>query len=201
MCYTFRMPQRVISLPVVWIYIHTSKMWPKHCPSMWPSSFICVCVRHFQTTGNFRAHLWCPTACLHNIFSLVFVMYLHPLLRNAWESHVRSLHNTPAFCWETFCHSIQHCLEVLLEMGPPWFSWRLSQIELAHVCFASTCSHKRHSHHHILTRGSMHRDQSSQPLGVFLQSLTTKCQPDLQLELVTVTCAPGFFFIPYICEL
>lgn len=94
--------------------------------------------------------------------------------------------------WE-HCNSIQHCLEVLLEMGPPWFSWRLSQIELAHVCFASTCSHKRHSHHHILTRGSMHRDQSSQPLGVFLQSLTTKCQPDLQLELVTVTSAPGFF--------
>ncbi len=161
MCYTFGMPQRVISLPVVWIYIHTSKMWPKHCPTMWPSSFICVCVRHFQTTGNFRAQLWCPTACLHNISSLLFVMYPHPLQRNAWVTcQIFTQHSS--ILLGDHCHYIQHCLEVLLEMGLPWFSWRPSQIELAHVCFASTCSHKRHSHHRILTQG-IHAQRPEQP--------------------------------------
>lgn len=167
MCYTSGMPQQVIDLPVVWIYILHLKC-EQYRPTMWPSSFICACVHHFQTTGNFRGQLWCPTACLHNISTPVFVMYPPSPSKKRMRITCQIFAQQSSILLGGHCHSIQHCLEVLLEMGPPWFSWRPSQIELAHVCFASTRTHKRHSHR-ILTQGiHAQRPEQSQPRAVFL---------------------------------
>lgn len=161
MCYTFGMPQRVISLPVVWIYIIHLKCDQNIVPLCdHPVLFVSVCVIFrplviFEPSCDVQLHVFTtsPLLCLWCI----------PIpFKETHESHVRSLHKHSSILLGDHCHSIQHCLEVLLEMGLPWISWRLSQIELAHVRFASTCSHKRHSHHRILTQG-IHTQRPEQP--------------------------------------
>lgn len=71
------------------------KQWPNHCLRMWPFRFICVCVRasFSVTTGNFSARLRCPTACLHNIPFIVFVMNPHPL-KEPHENHMSDFFHT-----------------------------------------------------------------------------------------------------------
>lgn len=172
------MPQRVIDLPVVWLYIlHDQKTL---------SSFICVCVRHFQTTAKFRAHLWCPTACLHNISSVAF-LWRGPPPTSPSKKRMRITRQifTPNTKIQSFlfiffniffllllgghCHSIQHCFGSAAGNGPSWFfhggRWT------SFMCvFASTCSHVWDISTAFLHSGFMHRNQSSQPLGDFLQS-------------------------------
>lgn len=162
MCYTSGMPQQVIDLPVVWIYILHLKCDQNIVPLCdHPVLFVPVCV-------IFRPLVILEASCdvqLH-VFTTSPLMCLWCIPIPFKETHENQIFTLQSsLMLGSHSHSIQHCLEVLLEMGPPWFSWRPSQIELAHVCFASTCSHKRHSHR-ILTQGI----QSSQPLGVFLQS-------------------------------
>lgn len=67
------------NLPVVWIHIpplNSDRIIVSVCDHS--VLFASVSVRHFQTAGNSSAQLRCPTACLHNIPCIVFVMYPHP---------------------------------------------------------------------------------------------------------------------------
>lgn len=152
MCCIFHnceMPQRVVNLSVVWIYIlHVTKLL-SHCVTI--QFYLCVCL---YPCVIFRPLVILAPSCnvqLH-VFTTSPLLCLYPHLYKELHEITSDFYTPPSVLLEGHCHSIRHCLEVLLEMGPPRFGGGRHRLNsLICVCL-HMLSHMGHFHR-TLTHG------------------------------------------------